>query len=118
MATIIGGVTVADPAGYRIGPGYWGGATTLADGTLQFDLVNDGAKRRFELTWTAITTTQRDSINTAYNNIRKSSGNFTGPDGATATVVRDPTQDRLLWEAVKAAGATLRWSGTLVLLEA
>lgn len=118
MSISIGGVPLAEPAGYRVGPGYLGAGTTLADGSIQFDLVNDNAKLRIELTWTAITTAQRNTINTAYNGLRKASAAFVGPDGTSVTVVRDPGQQQLLWEAVKAAGATIRWSGTLVLLEA
>lgn len=120
-APILAGNTLAPvyfQKGFKYGIEYRGASQQLADGTTQFDLVSDTAKRTFVLTWKNITTAQRDTINTAYNAIRKASGAFTAPDGQTATVTRDPQQKRLDWDPEMRGDGTLLWSGSLTLVEA
>lgn len=108
---------VAEPDGFSVGRSYRGGSLRLASGSLAYDLVNDTYKRTFELSWRNVTEAQRNTIDTAYNAIRKTSAAFTAPDGQTATVNRAEDQVELRWSGKKFAGGIQRWSGTLRLEE-
>lgn len=117
---VLAGYTLAqvvEPDGFSYGPSYRGGSVRLASGALAYDLVSDTVKRTFELSWRNVTETERNTINTAYNAIRKTSAAFTAPDGQTATVNRAEDQVELRWSSKKFAGGVLRWSGTLRLEE-
>lgn len=103
--------------GFSYSPAYRGGSVRLGNGTLAYDLVNDTVKRTFELTWRHVTEAQRDTINTAYNAIRKTSAAFTAPDGQTATVNRAEDQTDLRWGTKLASGGRVLWSATLRLEE-
>lgn len=119
-APVLAGNTLAQVSiqkGFKYGVEYKGASQQLADGTTQFDLVSDTAKRTFVLTWKNITTAQKDTIVTAYNAIRKASGAFTAPDGQTATVIRDSQQKRLDWDTEVKGDGTILWSGSLTLVE-
>lgn len=119
-APILAGTTLADVSankGFSYSIEYRGSMQVLADGTLQTDLVSDSAKRTFVLAWKNITTAQRNTINTAFNAIRKASGTFTAPDGQTATVTRSPAQKNLTWDTeIKGDGSYL-WTATMTLVE-
>jgi hypothetical protein len=120
-APILAGSTLAQVSiqkGYSYSVLYRGATQQLADGTTQFDLVSDTAKRTFVLAWKNITTAQKDTVVTAYNAIRKASGAFTAPDGQTATVIRDPQQKELKWDTELKGDGTILWSGSLTLVEA
>jgi len=119
-APILAGTTLPDVnanKGFSYSVEYRGSMQALADGTVQTDLVTDTAKRTFTLSWKNITTAQRDTINTAFNAIRKASGAFTAPDGQTATVIRSPQQKDLKWDTeLKGDGSDL-WSASMTLVE-
>lgn len=117
---VLAGNTLAQVSvnrGFSYSTGYRGATQDLADGSTQFDLVNDDAKRTFTLTWKNITSAQKTQIETALNAIRKTSGSFTAPDGQTATVIRDPAQKALTWEPETKGDGTYLWSGSLTLVE-
>lgn len=123
MATtpVLAGYTlpqVAANRGYNYSVEYWGGMTQMADGSMAIDLVNDSAKRKFELTWKNITTAQKATVESAFNAIRKASASFTGPDGQTATVTRSAAQAVLKWDTELKGDGTILWSGSLTLVEA
>lgn len=117
---VLAGNTLAQVSvnrGFSYSVEYRGAAQQLADGSTQFDLVNDNAKRTFVLTWKNITSAQKATIETAFNAVRKASGSFTAPDGQTATVIRDPNQKRLTWDVETKGDGTYLWSGSLTLVE-
>lgn len=110
-------VQVSANRGFSYSIEYRGSMTTLADGSLQTDLVVDTAKRTFTLSWKNITSTQKTAIETAFNAIRKASGAFTAPDGQTATVTRSPQQKEIKWDTEVNASGVYLWSGSLTLVE-
>jgi hypothetical protein len=119
-APVLAGSTLAQVStqrGYSYAATYYGSAQGLADGSTQFDLVNDSKKRVFVLTWKNITTAQKDTIEAAWHAIRKASGAFTAPDGQTATVQRDSQQKQLKWDTELRGDGVLLWSGSMTLVE-
>lgn len=118
-APVIGAYTLASvmEGGYRIRETYRGAVRRLATGTPQIDLVDTTVKRQFELSWRLLTDAQKTTISNAYAALKSGSASFTGPDGATATVVRDPSQKSLEWQHSTAAGGVNRWATTLLLEE-
>ncbi|MBP8291231.1 MAG: hypothetical protein KAX65_00570 [Caldilineaceae bacterium] len=108
---------VAAQDGFSYAKLYRGSGVRLGNGTLAYDLVDDAVKRTFELSWRNISETNRDTVNTAYHAIRKTSGAFTAPDGQTATVNRAEDQPELRWSSAKGPGGTLVWSTTMRLEE-
>lgn len=119
-APILAGNTMAWVSankGFSYSVEYRGSMQTLADGTVQTDLVNDSAKRTFTLSWKNITGAQKTQIETAFNAIRKASGAFTAPDGQTATVTRSPQQKDLKWDTELKGDGSYLWSTSMTLVE-
>lgn len=121
MATpVLAGTTLVQVSankGFSYSVEYRGSMQQMADGSTQIDLVADTPKRTFVLTWRNIPTAQKNTIETAFNAIRKASGAFTAPDGQTATVTRDPNQKKLTWDTEVKGDGTYLWSGSLTLVE-
>lgn len=107
---------VAD-GGYKVKDTYRGYASTMADGSVNFDLVNASVKRTFTLRWNALTATERTNIETAFDSIKNSSATFVSPTGNSHTVTRDPGNDSIEFEAYVVAGGALRYRAELTLRE-
>ena len=125
MATttpVLGGQTLKDPAvdgGYKEEIIYRGASVTMADGSIKFDLVQATAKHEFTLKWTAMTSAQKTTLETAFATIKTSysNNNFTAPTGTQYTVTRHDSQGTLKWDSDIIAGNTLRWGTSLKLRE-
>jgi hypothetical protein len=61
----------------------------MADGTQVTDLVQTGAKHTFHLGWVALTSTDRNTVQTAFDAMKSSSVSFTDLDNTAYTVVLD-----------------------------
>jgi len=120
-APVLGGntlphVTAAD--GYSETITYRGGMRRHADGSVIVNLVNASAKRKFRLSWPALTDAQKATMITAYASVDDSSASFTAPSGSTYTVTRDPDSPGLSLDSYMIGGGSLRWRATLYLEEA
>ena len=117
MATILGGVTLAQPAydqdGYRRGAVDVGAMHEMADGSIVYDSI--ATRFRFPLKWNGITEAERDAILARY--IIKTSQTFSPPDTTseyTVLVVPNSWQDSYLEDG----GGTRRYWCQLELMEA
>lgn len=79
--------------GYEEMVEYRGYQQQLADGSTATELVSTTVKRRFRLSWVALTEDQVTNASTgvlkAYEGIRAGSAGFTSPIGGSHTVNRD-----------------------------
>lgn len=79
--------------GYEESIEYRGYQQTLADGSTATELVSTAAKRRFRLSWVALTEDQVTHASTgivkAYEGVRSGTASFTSPVGGSHTVNRD-----------------------------
>ena len=109
----------ASPDGYTEELLYRGASQEMADGTIVWDLVNTSVKREFTIKWVGLTSTDKTTVETAFEAIKISytASNFTAPTGSTYSVTRHPSQDTLRWDSVITAGATLRFGTTIKLRE-
>lgn len=79
--------------GYEESVEYRGYQQTLADGSTATELVSTTVKRRFRLSWVALTEDQVTNASTgitkAYEGVRSGTATFTSPVGGSHTVNRD-----------------------------
>lgn len=120
MATqpVLGGTTLPwpDNDGYQENTGYRGAGRIMADGSVVFDVVNTSLKRRFTLTWSTLTASEKATVETAFATVRDSSASFTAPTGTVYTVTRDDQTGDLDMPA-KAVNGVFLFQCTLVLRE-
>lgn len=95
---------------------FLGGSVTLASGDLRRDLVDTSGKRRWTLTWAALTGTELGNVITAHGAAVAADVSFTSPDGTGYTVNAGPSPS-LSWEAYKVPGGTLLYRVTMELYE-
>lgn len=112
----LGGTTLADPSAQPLIREYRGGGRVMANGTVNFDLVASGVKRRWELTWTNISSAARDTINTALDSLGASTATFIDAEGNTYTVSRDESLTPVSWVPVPVVGGFV-WSASVTLRE-
>lgn len=117
-APVLDGVTLAHPNKYSCPLEFRGGASEKADGSLQFDLVQSSAKRKFTMEWPALTSTQAGSVETAWGGLDSGTASFTAPDGSTYTVTRDASGGGLDKEMFVIASGGIRWRMKISLREA
>lgn len=115
-APVLASQTLAHPSAYEVTVTFRGGVTELASGAQSVDLVQSGAKRLFYLEWSALTGTQRSTLETAFAAIKNTSASFTDPDGATHTVTRDGDA-QLAFRYIRVAGGGFRYAASLRLRE-
>jgi hypothetical protein len=91
VAPVLGGVPLPSVKtdGYKETFVYLGGESEMASGAYAFDLFSTAQKRRFDLTWVAMTEAQVATILSGYAAVRTGSAVFTPPLGADATVQRE-----------------------------
>lgn len=116
-APTLDGETLTYPNEYDEGREFRGGTVELADATQHTDLVQAAAKRRFRLEWVALTTTEKGTLQTAFDGmVTGGSATYEDMDSASYTVTADGEAE-LVFKAVKTAGGK-RWAVTLELREA
>lgn len=98
-APILGGVTLPNVGkdGCKETLVYLGGATEMASGAYAFDLFSTSQKRRFDLTWVAMTETQVATILSGWATVRSASVAFTPPVGAAISAVQREGELTLTW---------------------
>lgn len=92
MATALNSVTLAEPAAERAGYQRTevdaGALHELASGALVYDYV--AARYRHSLKWSGITSAERNTIKTQFDNAKTAARSFTSPDGGSYTVLAVP----------------------------
>lgn len=101
--------------------GYRGNGRIMADGSVVFDWVTTSRKREWTLRWQNITSTDLETLRTAYNTVAgaTSSGiKFEPVSGGTSyQVTLNPSNVELEVQEVKTAGKTIRYNVTMYLRE-
>lgn len=95
-----------------------GSVRRMASGALVRDLVTTSAKLRFTLTWTALTITERNNVETALGYVKDgTSRTFLSPRNQSYTVVLAEGGEPEWAVRPVAGGTAFRYSGTLILEE-
>ena len=118
---VLGSVTlpaIAAADGYSETLDYRGGFRRNASGGVVTQLVASAVKRKFRLTWPALTDAQKTTVISAFATVDDSSASFTAPTGTAYTVTRDPDSPGVSFDMVMIGGGTTRWRCSLFLEEA
>lgn len=97
---VLGGVPLPQVAvqnGCTVTVAYLGGQSEMASGAYSFDLFSTAQKRRFELTWVAMTEAQVATILTAWAALLSGSAEFVPPLGDTAAAVQRDGEISVNW---------------------
>jgi hypothetical protein len=97
------------------GCGVCGGSVTLANGTVRRDLVRTAAARKYALAWSALTTAQKATLESAWAAAVAGEVSFESPDGDNTTVTAPPDA-RLSFEAYQSQNSLL-WKSAVELWE-
>ena len=119
--SVLGAVTlpaIAATDGYSETLDYRGGFRRNASGGVVTQLVASAVKRKFRLTWPALTDAQKATVVSAFATVDDSSASFTAPTGTAYTVTRDPDSPGVSFDMFMIGGGTTRWRCTLFLEEA
>jgi len=115
---VLGGVTmpaIAAADGFSETLSYRGGMRRMANGAISTQLVDANVKRKFRLTWPALTDAQKTTVTSAYATVDDSSAAFTAPTGTAYTVTRDPDSPGVTFDGFMIGGGTMRWRCTMYL---
>ena len=115
---VLGSVTmpaIAAADGYSEVLAYRGGMRRKANGSVTTQLVDANVKRKFRLTWPALTDAQKTTVTSAFATVDDSSASFTAPTGTTYTVTRDPDSPGVSFDMYMIGGGTVRWRCTMYL---
>lgn len=118
---VLGSVTlpaIAAADGYSETLDYRGGFRRNASGGVVTQLVASAVKRKFRLTWPALTDAQKTTVINAFATVDDSSASFTAPTGTAYTVTRDPDSPGVSFDMFMIGGGTTRWRCSLFLEEA
>ena len=118
---VLGSVTlpaIAAADGYSETLDYRGGFRRNASGGVVTQLVASSVKRKFRLTWPALTDAQKTTVINAFATVDDSSASFTAPTGTAYTVTRDPDSPGVSFDMFMIGGGTTRWRCSLFLEEA
>ena len=118
---VLGAVTlpaIAATDGYSETLDYRGGFRRNASGGVVTQLVASAVKRKFRLTWPALTDAQKATVISAFATVDDSSAAFTAPTGTAYTVTRDPDSPGVSFDMFMIGGGTTRWRCSLFLEEA
>ena len=118
---VLGAVTlpaIAATDGYSETLDYRGGFRRNASGGVVTQLVASAVKRKFRLTWPALTDAQKATVISAFATVDDSSAAFTAPTGTAYTVTRDPDSPGVSFDMFMIGGGTTRWRCTMFLEEA
>jgi len=121
----LSGDTLAQCNNFSVTFAYVGSAVTLADGGLRRDLVDANYKRRWSLSWTALTQSELNTIIAAWADAVAGDVKFIPPDYTISDPLIDLGYDvnagsnpQSTFEAYVVAGGTLRWRASIELWEA
>jgi hypothetical protein len=112
----LNGTTLVQCRTYQVRNEWLGGATVLGSGAIRRDLVANGARRRFSLTWDGITKADLDAISGAFAYAVAGDVKFIPPD-ATETTVNAGERPTFSFEGYKVAGGELRYRCSCELYE-
>lgn len=112
----LNGSALPGPTTYRKDVEFVGGSVTLASGKVRRDLVRATAARKYALSWVALTTTQKTTLEAAWAAAVAGEVAFVAPDGDTVTVTAPP-EARISFEAYVSQGVLL-WKTAIELWEA
>ncbi len=118
---VLGAVTlpaIAATDGYSETLDYRGGFRRNASGGVVTQLVASSVKRKFRLSWPALTDAQKATVISAFATVDDSSASFTAPTGTAYTVTRDPDSPGVSFDMFMIGGGTTRWRCSLFLEEA
>jgi hypothetical protein len=118
---VLGSVTlpaIAAADGYSETLDYRGGFRRNASGGVVTQLVASAVKRKFRLTWPALTDAQKTTVISAFATVDDSSASFTAPTGTAYTVTRDPDSPGVSFDMFMIGGGSTRWRCSLFLEEA
>ena len=118
---VLGSVTlpaIAAADGYSETLDYRGGFRRNASGGVVTQLVASAVKRKFRLTWPALTDAQKTTVISAFATVDDSSASFTAPTGTAYTVTRDPDSPVVSFDMFMIGGGSTRWRCSLFLEEA
>ena len=118
---VLGSVTlpaIAAADGYSETLDYRGGFRRNASGGVVTQLVASAVKRKFRLTWPALTDAQKTTVISAFATVDDSSASFTAPTGTAYTVTRDPDSPGVSLDMYMIGGGSTRWRCTMFLEEA
>lgn len=87
----------------------------MANGAVSTQLVDTAVKRKFRLTWPALTDAQKTTVTSAYATVDDNSASFTAPTGTAYTVTRDPDSPDVSFDGFMIGGGTMRWRCTMYL---
>ena len=92
---------------------YRGSGREMADGSVVFQWVAASIKHAFNLTWTNITSTDLNTLQSAYATVAAgTSTSYKDVNGSTYNVTLDPDSPEMKITYAKAAGGTLRYTVT------
>jgi len=95
-----------------------GSGREMADGSVVFDWVSAARKRIWTLKWINLSSTDMETLRTAYNTIAGSASTKWEPsDGGTYYVTLDPSSMTFDVQLVKKAGTTPLYNVSLTLRE-
>lgn len=112
----LAGTTLPVPKEQQYGKLYRGGTLEMADGSIVHDLVDTTVRHRFRLRWEYLTQTEKNSIATAYEAIKNTTGTYLSVENVSYTVTRpDGGEMDVTVEVV--AGGELAFHVAIELLE-
>ena len=112
-APTLAGQSLQVPNRYKKLPGYRGGTSIMADGSMTTDLVSTSVKLRWELGWDWLTAAQVTTLLTAVGVVKNASGTFVDVDGTSYTVTLDDGFLELEVEMKKIAGNNQRFATSI-----
>ena len=113
---VLGSVTlpaIAAADGYSETLDYRGGFRRNASGGVVTQLVASAVKRKFRLTWPALTDAQKTTVISAFATVDASSASFTAPTGTAYTVQSVPDSPGVSFDMFMIGGGTTRWQCSL-----
>lgn len=117
MSYTLSGTALANVQQERTSYEWLGGAVTLASGAIRRDLVQAGAKRRWSLSWTALTAGELGTVTACYGAAVAGDVAFTAPDVAGTATVNAGERPGLTTETYTIAQGELRYRCSLELWE-
>lgn len=115
----LGGFTLPWPnlnGGYVERVTYRGGSRRMADGSTVHDLVQASEKREWDISWTALSASEKSTVESAFAAVKDGTASFTAVSGSTYTVTRREG-GAIEFVPYVSAGALLYRSSVLALIE-
>lgn len=96
---------------------YRGGTLEMADGSIVHDLVDATVRHRFRLRWEYLSSTEKGTIQTAWDSLKNATATYTSIENATHTVTQPEVGAGLEVTPEVTAGGEILFHVTLELLE-